>query len=230
MISYHDWVLRTVAFAENCRRLSGDVSIDIEVRPPISADEIDLLASQMPLGLPTPLSRFFLEGASKCRCKYRSDPRFTDLSALFPYTQFYIYGGVDVLGADELADRQKECLGWADSFDEYGDSSSEADSRIWHCSVPFMPIGNGDYLACDVKKSLENPPIAYLSHDGDGESLVIAPNFDAFLDAWENVCYIAPDFLSMFLDPATGFLTSDTPIAKKLRLMFQDAFATGELR
>lgn len=228
MVDYHAWVSRAMAFAENCKRLHGDVDIEIDVAPPITAREMESVAQRMSLGLPDPLRRFYVEGAQRCKCTYVTAPETGDVTSIFPY-QSYLYGGARICDANEMPDYQRECEVWAEGFDEYFDERNANDSLLWHRSVPFMTVGNGDHVALDVGSSVSEPPVVYLCHDGEGCSTVIASSFDAFMETWEKLCYVGPAIwlLSDFLDPTTGLICSQTPKAEALRKMFQEAFETG---
>lgn len=48
-------------------------------------------------------------------------------------------------------------------------------------------MGNGDYLAFDMKDDID-APIIYLSHDdGEGHGYKIANNFIEFIENWSRV-------------------------------------------
>lgn len=83
-------------------------------------------------------------------------------------------------------------------------------------------MGNGDYLAAELGKGSDNPPIVYLSHDGD--SRLLAPSLMDFLKVWEQLCYIGPELwmLEPFLDSETGYLRADTKDAALLRDLFRE--------
>jgi len=137
-----------------------------------------------------------------------------------------------VCAAAALPEYLKEYMDWADSFDEYMGPTCAEDSKLWHRCVPFAPVGNGDHLGLDIGASDQAPPVAYLCHDGEGESRIIAPTFDNFLQTWEDLYYVGPAIwiLHQFIDPVTGFLCSQSAGARELRQMFENAFRTGEFR
>ena len=66
----------------------------------------------------------------------------------------------------------------------------------------------------------ERPPVVYLAHDDD--SIIIAPDFDTFLETWERLCCIGPSIwlLEEFINPETGFLDANTTKAVELRKLF----------
>lgn len=87
---------------------------------------------------------------------------------------------------------------WATMKFDRADPASRREHLLWTQSLPFYPIANGDALAFDLTGRDEDPPILYLCHD-EPASGMIAPNFDAFLTAWEQLFYVGPEW--WMLDP-----------------------------
>ena len=87
-------------------------------------------------------------------------------------------------------------------------------------SVPFARMPNHDFLALDPEPDVDDPPVVYLSHDG--ESKLIAASFASFLGEWARLGYIGPElwFLEDFIDRRSGCLTSESKKAKALRELF----------
>jgi hypothetical protein len=222
MFNIKEWLCRAVEFTEKCRQWPAGSIVECSVSPPITESEANQLSQQLALGLPPPLRRFFIEGARCCKCSSVSAHNsLPGLENVFPGRD-YIYGGPRLCDAATLVRYQQECLEWADSFDEYMMETSADDSILWHSCVPFLAIGNGDHLGLDVATSREAPPVVYLCHDGDGGSGIIAPSFEEFLSAWEQICYVGPEIwlLQPFLDPLTNILTSDLSHGESIRHMF----------
>jgi len=95
------------------------------------------------------------------------------------------------------------------------------DCEAWQNAFPFISIGNGDVIACDVSGALDDPPIIYLDHEGEQQP-PIAKTLSDFLHHWERIYYVGPDCwdLKPFIDKRTGFLNSELRAAKKLRETF----------
>lgn len=56
--------------------------------------------------------------------------------------------------------------------------------RVWHHKLPFMEVGNGDYLALDLDRDARGRVI-YLSHDdGEGHGRAMAASFEDLLVRW----------------------------------------------
>ena len=61
--------------------------------------------------------------------------------------------------------------------------------------LPFIEVGNGDYIAFDMQNGNGGCPIVYLSHENaDSHGCVLAQNFIEFLLRWSNVGCVGPDF------------------------------------
>lgn len=53
--------------------------------------------------------------------------------------------------------------------------------KVWHNKLGLMEVGNGDFIAFDLKKYPNNSPIVYLSHDdGEGHGYVLGNDFIIF--------------------------------------------------
>ena len=99
--------------------------------------------------------------------------------------------------------------------------------ELWCQSVPFIAVGNGDYLALDVTKGAGRLPVLYLCHDGDAEdggdgrtAFEISPSFDQFLADWEALCYVGPEIWLLapfFADDGRGALHVEQPKATMWR-------------
>lgn len=51
-----------------------------------------------------------------------------------------------------------------------------------------MEVGNGDFIAFDLKEYPQKAPIVYLSHDdGEGHGYVLGEDFIDFMDRWTNI-------------------------------------------
>jgi hypothetical protein len=88
-------------------------------------------------------------------------------------------------------------------------------------------MGNGDFIALYDGGNLKGAdfPVVYLDHDGCGETKLLAPSFDEFLNAWEKLYYIQAGLLrGYFTDPVRGTINPESP--KKACL--DDLFRLGK--
>jgi hypothetical protein len=128
-----------------------------------------------------------------------------ELRRVFPDNGF-IYGGASLCDASQLQEYQLCCDDWAAAMKEHGDYESEDDLRLWNTCVPFAAVGNGDYLGLDVATNASEPPVAYLSHEGESSTLSLS--FEQFLNDWEAMSYIGLDL--MWLDEQTGYIAPNS--------------------
>ncbi|MCI0740897.1 MAG: SMI1/KNR4 family protein [Gemmataceae bacterium] len=198
MLDYAKWVERAVAFVQGMPSLPGEVNIETHVAPPLTKLEVEKLAKWCKLPIPEPLRRFWLEGSGHCHCTYSwSIPNefHQQFSVAFPEVKYdWLRGGAQFLSAPALLDATEWRLGWVEGFRD----ESPKDARFWAHSVPFHPVGNGDYVALYVRDNVDDPPVAYLNHEGCGCSEIIANSFDEFLQIWEALAYLDMDFLYFF--------------------------------
>lgn len=210
MLDYHRWIRRAVEFINSIPPLPGEFEISGAVLPPIDDAAVDRLAKRCRLPIPDSLRRFWMTGASGANLRYHwalvplqfehqmrmaSGDRFGD----------YLWGGLEMLSADEVAHLSHEIPSWAEGMSpEY-----PKDSRIWGHSLPLVPVGNGDYVGLYVRDDLIDPPVVYMCHEGAGGSDILAVNLDDFLQGWEQLCYISMDFLVNYCDPGTDRLAVD---------------------
>ena len=217
MIDYASWVQRAKDFTVGLEgRLAGEWEVESSVAPPM--DEPDLVGVENVLErkLPSSLRSFFQHGSRYCECRYVWTPNGISqdqINALFP-DNGWIYGGARLCDVQDLAELLEECQMVAEGFEEAPEQEA-----LWLNALPFAWIRNGDKLGLDMRQK-EQPPVVYLAHDDD--SKVIAPDFDAFLEAWERLCYIGPEIwlLEEFINPETGFLDANTAKATELRRLF----------
>lgn len=228
MTDYASWVERAQKFTASVATLPGKVEVKASVTPPLTNHEADELARRLPMGLPTVLRDFMTQGSSECDCRYSWEPPsrpWPKLKEIFTYENF-IYGGPSICHAAELADLQESRLTWAECF-AGDDDASRKDRELWTRCTPFGRIGNGDVLALDTTTGSNDPPVAYLCHDGG--SSIISPAFTDFLRAWEAISYIGPEWwlLSYWTREDTGYIDSEHPKTELLRNLLTEPPAFG---
>jgi hypothetical protein len=87
---------------------------------------------------------------------------------------------------------------------------------LWRHGWPLTQNEAGDGLAIWAHDPRQpHYPVAYLDHEG--ESFLIAPTFDDFLEHWERLGYFDWGEVLGFRDPETGFLDSRSARARKHR-------------
>jgi hypothetical protein len=218
MFDFRGWILRAEAFTTGLRRLEGQVQTETLVAPPLTLDALQRLEAAIPQPLPLPLRRFLREGSAHCACRYVWEPPAAIAEQLPEiFGGGAMGGGAHLCNAEELVDDCQACQEWAT---ETWIAHFPEDKTLWLHAMPFASVRNGDYLGLDLSKGERDPPVVCLSHDDHSGS--IASTFEAFLLAWERLCYIGPEIwlLDEFRDPRTGLLDSETSKAEQLRRLF----------
>lgn len=221
MLNYAEWIERFRAFCNRLQTIPGSEARS-EIKKPLPKHKVDALAASLPLGLPSPLRHFLLEGSSQCEifCYYRPSRRvLKQVTKLFSGPIVTILGGGVLCKAREFRAYQEACL----DLSEWLLEAHPKDGRFWADSVPFIDLLNGDYVA--LFRGSKKLPVVYLDHDGNGYSKIIAPGFDEFLLGWEKLHYLNPDSVRALFVTSAG--TIDTTSSKKQMLdkIFEDAIA-----
>jgi len=225
VLDYKKWVQRAVEFTTSLRSLPGEIHVTAEAHPPTTQLDVERLSSGLRLPLPEPICVFLTGASSNCSCEYWWMPPselLGSLSEVFPSNDF-IFGGASLCDKERFARDEKGRYDTGEALEK----AYPEDAKLWIHSVPFHEVGNGDclglYVGPDRRK--KECPVVYLDHDGYGGSRVLAPSFDEFLVAWEELKYIGAFFLrQFFLDPISQSINPNSP---KKRLL-DDLFMAGK--
>jgi hypothetical protein len=139
---------------------------------------------------------------------------------LFPSNDF-IFGGASLCDSGHFEDNEIGCRDMGQAFD----NQCPGEAQLWVNSVPFHECGNGDCITLYVGDDRRGDefPVVYLDHDGYG-SFLLAPNFDEFLVAWEELRYIHGSFLAQFFhNPIRGTINTASPKKAVLDDLFRSA-------
>jgi len=146
------------------------------IEPPASADQVNAIEERLGCKLPTSLRRVLTTAASRVEFAWFTPPGHT-----FPDPFRQVFSGSLSWSLDDLLDLMTAVRGWIENA--FPDPSDSYD-RVWHHKLPFMEVGNGDYLALDMNQDGEGRVI-YLSHDdGEGHGRVMAASFEELLARW----------------------------------------------
>lgn len=216
MFDYRAWLQRARSFVEGVRSLPGDIRIEINIEPPISHEELAPLIAKCRLPVPPELIRFFTEASRHCLCSYwwRPPEEYRNqLRLIAPnWGGDYFWGGLELVGADALRDDFD-----IESFEDY-----PKDRRFWEHSLPFLEVGNGDIIGLYLRDRKENPPVAYLVHDGGGGSEVFSPSFEEFLTQWERIGFLGANFFFSFVTNQGILVPSKFPVQlEALKALFR---------
>jgi hypothetical protein len=222
MLDYAAWLARAQDFTSGLTRLPGNVTADVEIAPPLSGAAREELESSLSFPLPLSLRLFLVQGSGDCYCRYVWEPppeMISQHKEILPYGRD-IFGGLRYWNSDAILSGWQHCQQLAA---EAVAASEPQYQEYWQQKLPFAFILNGDYLALDLSQQDLEPPVVYISHEGEEDGGVIAPSFDAFLQTWEQLCYVGPEawLLGEFRDPASRLLDPRSDKAKKLRQLLR---------
>jgi SMI1/KNR4 family protein SUKH-1 len=214
---YAGWAVRAREFVAALVRSEHARVQSVSADPPVSMVEIVDIERALGSRLPDPLRGFFILGSGGLDCRYVFEPdgrALDELRDLLPL-QITLFGGACIGPALELPGLASDVRDWANETWVADDPNQK---RIWASALPFAKLDNGDYLALDRRDGAQDPPVVYLDHED--ESRVIAPSFVAFLNAWEQLCYLGPEhWLLLEFTDDDGLLDPDTPRAARLRAL-----------
>jgi hypothetical protein len=229
MRDYSMWLARAEQFVRAAAHLPGEWSVDISVKPPLDAAACDQLAESLPLGLPTALRDLYATASAEARICYWWSPPKRELAAIgkiFPHQRSF-YGGPKFCAAVDLKDLHEDIAGFAEIFEEQGGHATAAIDVV-RSAVPFIAVGNGDYVALHVTEGSPDFGVFYVSHDTDPREcsplISISGSIEQFLNDWERVGYIGPEawlLQSFMTDPPSDKLDVDGPMARRWRMLLR---------
>tara|TARA_Y100000815_G_scaffold226694_4_gene214827 strand:- start:978 stop:1634 length:657 start_codon:yes stop_codon:yes gene_type:complete len=97
---------------------------------------------------------------------------------------------------------------------------SDPYDAVWHDVLAVQDVGNGDYLAIEIRANEPNP-VTYLSHDdGEGHGLKLGEDFKDFLLRWSRLgCVGAEDWQWLPFATADGSLDPNCDLATSYRAL-----------
>src|SRR5262245_39618760 len=216
MVGYKPWIDRAVAFEERIRQLPGKMTITTNVAPPLTDETVTVLSSELRIPIPLSVRHFLVAGSGGCHLSYAWFPGSLERQRIYSELKEYsLHGGGWLCDSPSFGDFQRASHDLA----KFGAAvrGYELDRVLCMRSFPFLMASTGDLLALDVDAEASDPPVVYLSHDGDWPCGPIAPSFDDFLEAWEQLCYIDPSWLYRFLNAQSGYIDGELPQSHQLR-------------
>ncbi|MFJ7665928.1 SMI1/KNR4 family protein [Lysinibacillus sp. NPDC097195] len=101
----------------------------------------------------------------------------------------------------------------------FSDPDNDYD-KVWHRTLAFYEVGNGDYIAFDLVENSPDACVIYLSHDdGQGHGYKLADNFIDLLDKWSRMAFVGGEdwqWLAFTANAQSG-LMPDSQCAKSFR-------------
>lgn len=229
MLDYTQWIYRAEIFVSGLPEWAGTPhvnnappkinveNIELEIAAPLNAQEIANLEDEMSCVFPLRLKQFLSTGSGNCQFFYSLTIAEDSVSEVTRLVGPSIIGEANLCNSSEMPQYQAMCRISAEDFDWI--YKIEGEQEIWMNALPFIYMRNGDYLALDLTKDQEDPPVIYLGPT-DGH-FVVSPNFDEFLKHWEGICYLGPEswIIGEFFD-TTDHLNAATEKARAVRRFF----------
>lgn len=143
---------------------------------PASSAQVDEVEARLGCTLPGSLRNVLTRIASRVEFAW-----FAPRGRIFPDPFRQIFSGELCWSVDGLPDLMAAVRDWIEKA--FPDPNDPYD-RIWHHKLPFMEVGNGDYLAVDLGQD-RNGRVVYLSHDdGEGHGRTMAGSLEDLLVRW----------------------------------------------
>ena len=90
-----------------------------------------------------------------------------------------IFAAQYVISVEEVESNEMIRRDWVTEC--FPDEEYEYD-KVWHNKLGIIDVGNGDIISLDIGSNPDNPPVVYLSHDGDDSNgIILGKDFDTFL-------------------------------------------------
>jgi hypothetical protein len=215
-MEFSAWIARMSHFFDTfaCGEGVNPDSFIKEIRPPLGQGDFADVNNRWGICVPHVLRDLWTQGSAAIDCGFVFAPRKIDLPAfnrLFPHECELVFGVMIMSPSDTGPGWCGEV--WADRHAD--DPAATEHVRLWRECVPISDLNNGDYIAIDVSKGADDPPVAFLTHE-EPASLIVCDRLSEFLILWEELNYIHPFLLSHFVDEASGLMS---PSSLQLQLL-----------
>lgn len=192
------------------KELGGEVQ-EVCIDEPSSLKQIIRVEEKLGVKLPNSFKKVLLEFSENFGFHW-----FLPDDIELPNEFSEIFCGTPHWSLESLSEFENEQKDWIDTV--FPNPEDEYDG-VCHNKLAFCEVGNGDYLAFDMKDDID-APIIYLSHDdGEGHGYKIANNFIEFIDSWSRVAFVGCEdwqWLPFTTSFESGINPDDEP-AKKFR-------------
>ncbi|EML6321269.1 MULTISPECIES: SMI1/KNR4 family protein [Bacillus cereus group] len=190
--------------------IGGEVQ-EVCIDEPSSLEQIIQVEEKLGIKLPNSFKKVLLEFSGNFSLRW-----FLPDDVELPNEFTDIFCGTPHWSLESLSEFEKERK---DLVDEVFSNLDDEYDVVWHNKLAFCEVGNGDYLAFDMKDDID-APIIYLSHDdGEGHGYKIANNFIEFIENWSRVAFVGCEdwqWLPFTTSFESGINPDDEP-AKKFR-------------
>lgn len=194
-------------------RLGGRAD-PLVIEPPATLADVEALEQSLGTSLPIALRDVLLTFSRKVDFQWSLPDDFRLSDELRK-----IFGGGCHWSIERLEEFNQEKEKW---IHRVFSNPSDPYDTIWHNCLAFHAVGNGDFLAVDLRTD-EPQPVVYLSHDdGDGHGRELGADFQDFLLRWSRLgCVGAEDWQWLPFTSPDGFLDPDCDRAKAFRALMK---------
>ena len=178
-------------FAEAINAIGGDVQA-LSISKPACPKNIQHVEGEIGGFLPASFKDVLLNFSSKVEFRW-----VLPKSSQFQGELEQIFSGECYWSLEQMIELNKSKSRWVEEC--FSDAKDPYDA-IWHETLVFHEVGNGDYLAIDLKAP-NRQPVVYLSHDdGDGHGVELAENFQEFVFTTSRIgCVGAEDWQMLWV-------------------------------
>jgi cell wall assembly regulator SMI1 len=181
------------------------------IKPPVKLSQITQLEKELGINYPSAFKTVLTEYASGVRFGWQIEGEETEgeFKGVFcgcGRGYLWDFGTLK----DDYENYIKQLEGFPNIDDEY--------DRVWHNKIPFLDVPNGDTIAFDIAKGLENSAVVYLSHEGDDfHGSRLGENFIEFITRWSNLgCIGTEDWqYEPFYDSEKRKLRDHAPVIER---------------
>lgn len=209
-MEYTDVVKNWKIFAEAVKSIGGDIQA-FTISQPANSDDVMALEEKLGFSIPPSFKEVLLNFSGKVEFRWFFPDGYKLEEELNE-----IFCGERHWSLEWIYEFNESKNGWVE---ECFPNKEDPYDVVWHDKLAFHEVGNGDYLAIDLKDPTREP-VVYLSHDdSEGHGVELADNFKEFLFVTSRLgCVGGEDWQILpFIEKGKSFINADCANAKKLR-------------
>lgn len=183
-MNYDVWISEWTSTIDAIKKIGGDIKA-FEISPKSNLSKVEEVESELGFSLPISFKKVLLEFSAAVNVIWFLPDNF-ELPSKFKS----IFSG-------ELSWNIEKLIGINQDKDEFIKTcfadEDDAYNRVWHNTLAFVDVGNGDYIAFDLEDGADGRVI-FLSHDGDtSNGYVLGRNFIEFINELTGICCCGPE-------------------------------------
>lgn len=214
-VNYRMLELRITNIAERMHAIGGDVS-QVKIDAVASPQQIAQCEKVIGYKLPESFKKVLLEFSSALYFRWVFPDDFQlegELEGIFSGMLYWDIGLLKEINGNKN--------GWITNVFSNPDNAYD---KVWHQTLAFYEVGNGDYIAFDLVENSSDACVIYLSHDdGVGHGYKLADNFIDFLEKWSRMGFVGGEDWQWlpFISNAQSGLMPDSQCAKSFRSLLK---------